>query len=212
MAKQYSSAVEAWTFLVLEVAVIVSRIILRWKTQTFRGLAVDDFLMAAAVPISIVSSIPSYIVETVARGLANSGMTPQERAAIDPSSEEFDLRVKGSKAHMAGWITYSALLWTLKACWLFFYKRLGDRIDNIIYKVNLGLALCGITYVVVFMTILFGCFPIAKHWQINPDPGNSCYPAVSRLQVWTMLVTDVVTDLYIILIPLPVSPCLPPPQ
>lgn len=51
-------------------------------------------------------------------------MTPEERAALDPQSEEYRLRVGGSKNQLAGWLTYTTLLWTLKACMLIFYSRL----------------------------------------------------------------------------------------
>ncbi|PHH61181.1 hypothetical protein CDD81_704 [Ophiocordyceps australis] len=176
---------------------------MRWRILTFGGLAVDDFLMAIVLPVTIAGTVASLMVEIGAKGLANSGMTPEERAALDPNSREFHLRVKGSQSHLAGWLLYSTLLWNLKLCWLFYYKRLGHRVEGMNLRVNIGLALCAVAYAVLMLTIIFGCWPFEKHWQINPDPGNSCHPASSKLQAWTMLATDCITDLYIISIPIP---------
>lgn len=51
-------------------------------------------------------------------------MTPEQRAALDPHGEEYRLRVGGSKNQLAGWLTYTTVLWTLKTCMLIFYSRL----------------------------------------------------------------------------------------
>lgn len=51
-------------------------------------------------------------------------MTPEQRSALDPSSEEYRLRVGGSKLQVIGWNLYSLLLWTLKMCMCVFYNRL----------------------------------------------------------------------------------------
>lgn len=41
-------------------------------------------------------------------------------------------------------------------------------------------------------------------WQIYPDPGETCYASNSPILVWTYWVCNIVTDIYLILIPLPV--------
>jgi len=51
-------------------------------------------------------------------------MTPEQRAALDQASEEWMLRVNGSKTQLMGWLVYTVLLWTLKACMIIFYSRL----------------------------------------------------------------------------------------
>jgi hypothetical protein len=57
-------------------------------------------------------------------GLANNGMTDEERAALDPNSEEWALRVGGSKTQLVGWPLYTLLLWLLKLSMNIFYIRL----------------------------------------------------------------------------------------
>jgi hypothetical protein len=39
-------------------------------------------------------------------------------------------------------------------------------------KVKIGFVSVVITFFGTFFTILFGCYPISKHWQINPNPGG----------------------------------------
>jgi hypothetical protein len=99
-------------------------------------------------------------------------MTDAERAALDPHSLEYHLRVKGSQTQLFGWLVYTVLLWVLKTTWLFFFKRLGDGIDNMALKINIGFVFVGVTFFSTFFAILFGCFPVEKHWQIYPDPGS----------------------------------------
>ncbi|RDA92788.1 hypothetical protein CP533_0777 [Ophiocordyceps camponoti-saundersi (nom. inval.)] len=194
---------EFWFNLSLGTVLILTRIVVRWKTQTFRGLAVDDFLMVAIAPLSLAGAAAGYIVEAGTDGLSNSGMTPEERKALDPNSAEFRLRVQGSKAHLFGWILYALLLWTLKLSLLFYYRRLGDRVDNMRLKVNLGFVFLALTFLAVIGSILFGCMPLSNYWQINPDPGDFCHPSESNLLAWFVLLTDLTTDLFIIWIPLP---------
>jgi hypothetical protein len=99
-------------------------------------------------------------------------MTDAQRATLDPASLEYYLRVKGSQTQLFGWLVYTCLLWTLKTCWLFFYKRLGDGVQQMTLMIRIGFVFTAITFVATFFTILCGCWPIEKHWQINPDPGS----------------------------------------
>jgi hypothetical protein len=151
-------------------------------------------------------------------------MTDEQRAALDPDSDEYYRRVHGSQTQLFGWLVYTVLLWCLKLCWLFFFKRLGDGVDNMTLKINIGFAIVGVTFFGTFFTILCSCWPIYKKWQIYPDPGSACiqswgtektfaniciildtcYPAVSHIQAWTLIWTNLSTDLYIMSIPLPV--------
>ena len=66
----------------------------------------------------------AYSVGARFLGLANNGMSAHERLTLSPSSEEFNLRVGGSKLQVIGWNLYTLLLWTLKMCMCVFYSRL----------------------------------------------------------------------------------------
>ncbi|PFH61828.1 hypothetical protein XA68_16162 [Ophiocordyceps unilateralis] len=203
MAPKSSDATEGLVYFAIETLLILWRICMRWRSLTFRGLAMDDYLMMLVLVWNVAGTVISCVVLFVTQGLANSGMTDEERASLSPNSAEFRLRVEGSKTHLAGWISFATLLWTLKLCWLFFYKRLGHRVNKMALKVNMGLIFCGVTYTALLCVILFGCVPFEKSWQINPDPGDFCHPSSSTLQSWVMLFSDVATDLFITIIPLP---------
>lgn len=53
------------------------------------------------------------------------------------------------------------------------------------------------------MTLLVGCVPFSKYWQVYPDPGILCQAAVSPLFVTMSLVLDVASDAYLLSVPLP---------
>ncbi|AEO61141.1 hypothetical protein MYCTH_2121009 [Thermothelomyces thermophilus ATCC 42464] len=193
-----SFTIEAWTYLVIDIVVVAVRTLARWRQMGIRGLAPDDFLMIIAILLYTAETATAHYVGAYWHGLANSGYV-----SLGPLSEEYHLRVKGSQTQLFGWLVYTCLLWTLKTAWLFFFKRLGDGVGNMSLKINIGFVLVFVTFFGTFFAILFGCYPVEKHWQIYPDPGNFCYPAVSRLQAIVLITTNLTTDFYIISIPMP---------
>lgn len=66
----------------------------------------------------------AYIVGAWWHGLANNGMTDEQRATLALGSEEWNMRIGGSKTQLVGWSLYTLLLWLLKACMCIFYARL----------------------------------------------------------------------------------------
>lgn len=76
---------------------------------------------------------------------------------------------------------------------------------NMHIRIRIAYFLIGATYIAVIISILAGCHPIQKNWQINPNPGNYCQPAVSHIDVYVTVVLNVATDVYLISIPTPVS-------
>lgn len=48
-------------------------------------------------------------------------------------------------------------------------------------RVRVGLAIVICTYAATEMSILLGCSPFHRNWQIYPDPGSELNPAV-RMQ------------------------------
>lgn len=70
-------------------------------------------------------------------------------------------------------------------------------------RVHAGFALVLAGYLASIGAVFLGCIPFRRYWQINPDPGNSCEAAVSRPIVWSAFAANISTDIYLILIPLP---------
>jgi threonine/homoserine/homoserine lactone efflux protein len=64
----------------------------------------------------------------------------------------------GSRAQFAAWYTYTAMIWCMKFCMLFFYKRLtfGTMQHR---TVNWLMWVCGVTYIAVLLTISLSCQP-----------------------------------------------------
>lgn len=64
------------------------------------------------------------MIGVTAIGIANDSMTNEYRARLakdGPGSQEFGLRVLGSKVQLAAWISYSLVLWLLKGSLLCFF-------------------------------------------------------------------------------------------
>ncbi|KAM0228627.1 hypothetical protein ACHAPO_010599 [Fusarium lateritium] len=107
--------VEALSLLGVSIVVILFRTYTRVQQVGFRQLAPDDWLMILVIiPYSIETSM-AYLVGNVFRGISNSAMTPEQRADLDPASEEYSMRVGGSKSQVTGWLMYTTVLWVIKA-------------------------------------------------------------------------------------------------
>ncbi|RYO81263.1 hypothetical protein DL764_009791 [Monosporascus ibericus] len=164
--------IEDWTLFAIGLCVTVIRTYTRVKHVGFKGLQGDDYLVWLAMFFYAIETSLAYAVGAVAKGLANNGMTADQRLALDPSSSEYKLRVVGSKIQLAGWSTYSALLWSLKLSLLFLYIRLTAGLHR--------------SYLV---RIYFGF--------------GFVIPAISSQIVWVYCAMNIVTDLYLISIPVP---------
>lgn len=63
-----------------------------------------------------------------------------------------------------------------------------------------------VTYIAVALTLLLSCQPMRKFWQVSPDPGVTCQPTKSPVYVLVVVIPNILTDVYLLSIPLPVSP------
>ncbi|KAH8686394.1 hypothetical protein BGZ61DRAFT_533936 [Ilyonectria robusta] len=198
-----SFTTEAFTLLGVGIAFIILRWIVRINAVGFRGLQADDFLMVLVVLSYSIETIQGYNVGALAHGLANNTMSDVERTLLDPNSDEYRWRVEGSKTQVRSWSAYACVLWCLKAAMCTVYMRLTDGLDGYRTRIYVGYFLIFITWVTVICCILFACRPFEKNWQINPNPGNVCQPAVSKVNLFTMVTLNGGTDLYLLIIPMP---------
>ncbi|KAJ9314485.1 hypothetical protein DTO271D3_5223 [Paecilomyces variotii] len=195
--------VEQWTLLALAIVIIIVRVYVRWTLVGPRNFAADDYLMPVAGIVFIMETVAAYLVGAKFGGLTNSYMTPEERAELDPNSKEYYDRVWGSKIQVIGWSFYVFILWTIKFCLAFFYARLTTGLAYMELRVKIAYVVLGATYIMVCLTLLLSCRPMHKFWQINPDPGNICQATHSQVYVYIAVVPNVLTDLYLLSIPLP---------
>ncbi|KAJ0424979.1 hypothetical protein BJY00DRAFT_308867 [Aspergillus carlsbadensis] len=174
---------ESWTLLALALGLIFVRIYVRWTQTGPSNFQLDDYLMPLAGAAFAIEVSLAYLVGAKYAGLTNSYMTPEQRAAIDPSSREYYNRVWGSKIQVAGWSL--------------------TGLNHLPSRVRIAYLLLGATYLAVALTIILSCQPMHRFWQISPDPGNICQPACSKVYVLVVMIPNVLTDIYLMSIPLP---------
>ncbi|RPB21961.1 hypothetical protein L211DRAFT_789466 [Terfezia boudieri ATCC MYA-4762] len=195
--------IEVFTLWGVSAVVIGIRTYARWSIVGIRKFQVDDYLMIIACMIYGLETGAGYSVGALFRGMANNGMTDEQRATLVPGSQEWNWRVGGSKIQLIGWSLWSTALWLLKICMAVFYSRLTDGLTVMRDRVRIAYVAIGVTYIAVILSIMLGCLPFHKNWQIYPDPGNHCHPAVSLINVYVPVVFNLVTDLYLMTIPMP---------
>ncbi|KAF2276858.1 uncharacterized protein EI97DRAFT_323914 [Westerdykella ornata] len=200
----HNPIVELWTLYAVAVCFTILRTYARIKAVGFRELHPDDYLIWFAILIYTTQCTLGYNVGAAAHGLANNGMTDAERSALSPDSPEYQWRIIGSKIQVAGWTTAAFLLWTLKICMTFFYLRLTKGLGSrYLMRIYVGMGLIAGTFIAVIFTIFLSCRPFSRYWQINPDPGNACQAAISKPILWVKFILNVSTDIYLLLIPIP---------
>ncbi|EEQ30408.1 conserved hypothetical protein [Microsporum canis CBS 113480] len=158
---------EAWTEYGIGVAVILLRIGARLKIVRWNWHG-DDFVI---ILVLLLWSGELAMLELIGQTGTNIGLTDAQRAALSP--DDIARLEFGTKCNLAGWLMYTTLIWSLKACMLFFYARLTIGL----YKesmVKIAAIICACTYAISMITILSHCRPIEKNWQVNPDPGDIC--------------------------------------
>ncbi|OOF93960.1 hypothetical protein ASPCADRAFT_18222, partial [Aspergillus carbonarius ITEM 5010] len=195
---------EAFILLAVGLCFILLRIYVRWgQVGSPLNFAVDDYLMPLAGLGFTVETVAAHLVRSTFSGLTNSYMTDEQRAAVDPSSREYYDRVWGSKVQVIGWSLYAMILWLIKFCVAIYYSRLTTGLNHLPTRIRFAYILLGITYLIVTLTLILGCQPIHKNWQINPNPGNLCQPTNSTLNILIVVIPNIITDLYLMSIPLP---------
>ncbi|KAJ4256137.1 hypothetical protein NW762_009213 [Fusarium torreyae] len=198
-----SFAIEAFTLLSIGILVIFMRTYARLRQVGIRNFEADDYLMLLAIIPYTIETALAYTVGAKYHGLTNSGMTDEQREALSPDSDEYGWRVGGSKIQVAGWIMYATVLWVIKSALCAFYFRLTAGLTGYKTRIYLGFGLIVATYIAILCCILFSCHPFHHFWQINPNPGNLCQPALSKLYIFIIVSLNIVTDLYLLAIPIP---------
>ncbi|KAG9255708.1 uncharacterized protein F5Z01DRAFT_554235 [Emericellopsis atlantica] len=198
-----SSEVEGFTLLGLSIAIVLIRTLIRLRQVGIRNLAADDYFMLGALVPYIAETALAHDVVARYNGLTNSGLTDAERAALSPDSEEYAWRVGGSKVQVAGWCVYVSVIWFVKASLCTFYSRLTESVNGYRNRIISGYVLIGASYLALILSLLLSCQPFHHFWQIHPNPGNLCQPAISKVYVLLTVILNVLTDVYLILIPIP---------
>lgn len=94
-------------------------------------------------------------------------------------------------------------LWVLKNTILEFFRRLNvswQRSYEVTLKIIRGTLIA--TFVAVVISDLAECQPFSHYWQVLPDPGGRCRQGYAQLL--TLAVCNVLTDLLLVIFPIPI--------
>ncbi|KAI0159591.1 GPCR protein, PTH11-type [Xylariaceae sp. FL1272] len=99
---------------------------------------------------------------------------------------------------------YAATLWILKLAVLDFFKRLTSTFWKRSHEVTLKIirVALGLTFFAILAADLTECRPFDHYWQVLPDPGGECRQGY--VQLITMSVANIMTDLTLVLYPVPI--------
>ncbi|ETS79912.1 hypothetical protein PFICI_07441 [Pestalotiopsis fici W106-1] len=187
---------EVWGLYGVGCLLLTLRFFVRVKTVGFMGMRGDDFFALLVLIFYTLDAATVHVVYYAGTNVEASVLqTTQTLSAEDIASYEF-----GSKVELVAWYSYTALIWALKGTMLCFFHRMTTglwqhRLVKWISYVSVA------SYVAVFLTITFGCFPTSKNWQVVPDPGLKCTFKMQNFLVAVVL--NVITDAAILCIPLP---------
>ncbi|KAG9193561.1 hypothetical protein G6011_03596 [Alternaria panax] len=189
--------IETWTLYAIGSVAIMLRIFSRTKMVGISGWHPDDYLIFFAWACYTGMTVAAHIVGGTGD---TSHLMMQERLSFTP--EQAAARQKGSQWFMVGWFTYIGLIWTLKLNMLFLYRRVVSMVWVKMFIVP-TMVFVGATAISIWILLGTACRPFHKIWQILPDPGKYCMPQSPAFLV-TILVLNLVTDVCIMLIPIPI--------
>jgi hypothetical protein len=167
----------ALTFHFTGSAVLLTRLAVRARTVGIRQFCGDDYITLIVLLCYIGDAVT---VDLTYRFGTNIDFTQAQLTSMT-NAERHEVII-GSKLELLAWYSYTALIWALKACMLFFFGRLTAGLSMQTYVRYLTAAMF-LSYAAVFLTITCGCVPIQKNWQIMPDPGLHCTVSVTNVSM-----------------------------
>ncbi|KAH6649021.1 hypothetical protein BKA67DRAFT_379552 [Truncatella angustata] len=187
---------EIWALYAVGMAVLILRFVVRFKSVGMRGMQGDDFFALLVALFYTLDAATVHIVYYAGTNVEAS-VVQATRALTEEEIAQYEY---GSKIELVAWYSYTALIWCLKGTMLCFFKRMTTGLWQH-RLVKWLMWACVASYIAVFLTITFGCFPTQKNWQVTPDPGLKCTFKMQNFLVSVVL--NVITDGAILCIPLP---------
>ncbi|SCO50611.1 related to integral membrane protein PTH11 [Fusarium fujikuroi] len=177
-----SFIIESWTLYVFGTLILFSRFAVRFKTVGWRGLQGDGFFSVLVLIFYAVDAFTVHLIYYLGTNI-EAGVAAKSRTLTQDEIHEYET---GSKLELAAWYAYTALIWSLKGTMLCFFSRMtiGTWHNMLVKSVSI---LCALSYLAVFLTITFGCFPTQKNWQVVPDPGEKFSFKMQNFLVTTVL-------------------------
>ena len=176
-------------------AIIVTRLCGR-KARSNRLFREDWIMLLALIPLLIRMAFIHVVLLYGTNNVQTVGVRYTEMS--------IEHRRIGSRLVLAARIFYAMFIWMSKLTVSEFLKRITGRMWRRSYE----LALHGIriflllTFIGVVLATLCECQPFDHYWQVVPDPGPHCRQGYGNLL--TMGVCDIVTDILLIVFPIPI--------
>ncbi|KAH7322568.1 hypothetical protein B0I35DRAFT_426045 [Stachybotrys elegans] len=188
---------EVWSWYGIGVFFILARFAVRLRTVGVSGFHGDDYLN---IPFLILYTINLWVVQVTYRTGGNINVTPEMVPSL--SDQEVATLEYGSKLEFMSWYTYPGSIWVLKFIVLFFYRRLtfGGTLRRRTLRTLFGL--CGLSWMVLYLSITFTCRPFRNNWIVKPLPGPEC--TFRPQNFWILVCLNVITDAALLAIPLPI--------
>ncbi|KAG7135490.1 hypothetical protein HYQ45_006759 [Verticillium longisporum] len=183
-----------WLFSWIALAIMVVRLI--WRKVAKQAFNLGDYLTMAACFFVVARMGIIHMVLTWKTN--NMPAAYRENHVLTP--EEIHQREIGSKLALTARVVYSSYLWLQKLVLLDLYRRLLVKLPHEHIKVYSFLAVFLVTWIACQVSTFIECKPIHLYWQVVPHPG-SCVEAEAQLM--TVGILNIVTDLMLILLPLP---------
>ncbi|KAK7940774.1 uncharacterized protein PG986_013161 [Apiospora aurea] len=168
---------EVWGLTGTAIVFVILRYYARLKAVGFKGLTADDYLMFPATVVMSIESMAGYMVVAWWKGFANNAISDPDRATL---AQQARLDPNGAAA-----------------------EEMRDGVRNRRLLTKCSIIVLPATYIGCLLVAFLKCVPFDHHWQVFPNPGVNCMPAISPLQTIFVMVMNTVTDFYLMAIPVP---------
>ncbi|KAK7932289.1 hypothetical protein PG985_003001 [Apiospora marii] len=198
-----TSMTEAWVEYVIGISALIIRVFSRCKIIVGWKWHVDDYLAVLAIALFTMEVIMCQIMTDVGGDTERLGTTTgvTEEMALSMTPQARDDAEAGAKWLFASWYVYVSMIWSLKGIMLAFFSRLTKTLPEALLVKRVSV-ICVVAYLVTIAVITDHCRPIRRLWQVYPYAGDDCTQNISKY--YALVTTNVVTDLMIIYIPIPV--------
>ncbi|KAI2707347.1 hypothetical protein CBS147332_7001 [Penicillium roqueforti] len=183
----------SWWATIFSLVIIVVRLCGRY-IRVERFFTEDKVMMISVIPLLIRMVLVHFVLILGTNNTTTIGLTEKEIAN----------RELGSKLVLAARIFYAVFIWTTKVTMCEFLKRvtgLAWRRSTTFFLRFISYFLVS-TLIAVVIATLAECQPFYHYWQVVPDPGPTC--RAGYVNLITMGSCDVLTDLLLVAIPIPI--------
>ncbi|KAJ5322526.1 hypothetical protein N7452_010815 [Penicillium brevicompactum] len=213
-----SLTIETFTEYGIGMLFLAVRLYARLHMGGLRGLRLDDAFAAAGMVCFLyvfwtMQTVNIYLLGmslnvvvirfslTSTPGVFGNNIGLNTQTAMLVPDNKVPAMILGSKLAFMNWIWYICYIWCLKGVLLCLYWKLTQGTWHR-HLVTAASGFCVLTWLVCLLTHVGLCTPVTRNWQIKPYPGDNC---TLRGPLYIVIaVFNVMSDVCIILIPIPI--------